>query len=239
MIVEQIRDQPVRDHLDRTNDVLNNFDVALGNVSSDISKAGLEISRLLGAFFVLRVQGPGLETTLLDITLQQLCENLDDLQTGENKIIADNDHTEADIRNLSISLTIRTPNDVDNIGQFDLEIMLVEPNKMVAKLVSQKLRACGYRVTILRGSIDSLTYTLVSKPDMIIASADSGKMSSIDLACAIGAMPHAQKFPFALLTSRDRDHTALSELTQASAVIKKGSKFSDDLADAFPQFDLL
>jgi hypothetical protein len=147
MIVEQIRDQPARDYLAGTNDILNDFDLALGNVSSDISKANLEISRLLGVFFVLRVQGSSFETTLLNITLHQICEYLDDLQTGENKIIVDNDRTEADIFILSGSLPIRTPNDVNNICKFDLEIMLVEPNKTVAKLVSRDLRACGYRVT--------------------------------------------------------------------------------------------
>lgn len=39
MIDEQIRDRPVREYLDETNDALNDFDIALGNVSLDISKA--------------------------------------------------------------------------------------------------------------------------------------------------------------------------------------------------------
>ena len=252
MIDEQIRDRLVREYLDETNDVLNNFDVALGNVSSDTSKASSEFLRLFGAFSVLRVQGRGLETTLLDITLQRLCEYLDDLQIAEQKIISDlqfysstlhdivdNDRTEADIRAFSRSLPVRTPIDMDNIVQVDVEIMLVEPNKTVAKLVSRELRACGYRVTTLRGSIDALTYALRTKPDMIIASAELDEISGIDLACAIGAMPLTQKIPFALLTSRDRDHDALRELPEASAVIKKGGKFGDDLADALAQFDIL
>ena len=62
MIDEQIRDQLVREYLDKTNAALNDFDVALGNVSSDTSKASSEFSRLLAAFSVLRVQGRGLET---------------------------------------------------------------------------------------------------------------------------------------------------------------------------------
>jgi hypothetical protein len=92
----------------------------------------------------------------------------------------------------------------------------------------------------MHGLIDSLIYTLVTKPDMIIASAElDEKISSVDFACAICAMPHTQKTPSALLTSCDCYHTVLSELTQASPVIKKSSRFSDDLADALPQFDLL
>ena len=74
---------------------------------------------------------------------------------------------------------------------------------------------------------------------MIIAFTKLDEISGIDLACAIGAMPLTQKIPSALLTSRDRDHDALRELSEASAVIKKGGKFGNDLADALAQFDIL
>ena len=179
---------------------------------------------------------------------------LDDLQIAEQKIIAnlqfysstlhdivDNDRTEADIRTFSRSLPVRTPIDMDNIVQVDVEIMMVEPNKTVANLVCRELRAYGYPVTTSRGSIDALTYAIRTKPDMIIASAELDEISGIDLACAMGAMPLTRKIPFALLPSRDRDrdHYARRELPEASAVIKKGGKFGDDLADALAQFDIL
>lgn len=251
MIDEQIRDQLVQEYLDEANDVLNDFDVTLGNVSSDNAKASGEFLRLLGAFSVLRAQGRALETTLLDITLQRLCEYLDDLHDAGDKVlsdlqfytsilhdIVDNNRTEGDIGAFARSLPVRTPVDMDNIVQVDVEIMLVEPNKTVAKLVSRELRACGYRVTTLRGSIDALTYAIRTKPDMIIASAELDEISGIDLACAIGAMPLTKQIPFALLTSHDRGHEALRELPESSAVIKKGGKFGDDLADALAQFDI-
>ena len=188
-----------------------------------------------------------------------MCEYLDGLQIAKQKIIANlqfysstlheivnKDRTEADIQTFSRSLPVRTPIDMDNIVQVDVEIMMVEPNKTVAKLVCRELRACGYRVTKLRGSIDALTYAIRTKPDMIITSAELDEISGIDLACAIGAMPLTQKIPpltqkipIALLPCRDRDHDALCELPEASAVIKKGGKFGDDLADALAQFDIL
>ncbi|MGB0552216.1 MAG: hypothetical protein ACPGQV_06530 [Alphaproteobacteria bacterium] len=252
MIDVQIRDCLVREYLDETNEVLNDSDVALGNVSSDTSKASLEFLRLFGAFSVLRVQGRGLETTLLVITLQRFCEYLDNLQIAEQKIISDlqfysstlhdivaNDRTEVDIRTFSRSLPVHTPVDMNNIVQVDGEIMPIEPNKTVAKLVSRGLRACGYRVTTLRGSIDALTYAIRTKPDMIIASAELNGINGIDIACAIGTMPLMQKIPSALLTSRDRDHDALRELPETSAVLKKGGKFGDDPSDALAQFDVL
>jgi hypothetical protein len=57
MIDEQIRDRPVREYLDETNDALNDFDVALGNVSSDTSKASSEFFLSVGR--ILRSTGPG------------------------------------------------------------------------------------------------------------------------------------------------------------------------------------
>ena len=72
MIDEQIRDRPVREYLDETIDALNDFDVALENVSSETSKASSRFSRLLAAFSVLRVQGRGLETIFLNITLHRV-----------------------------------------------------------------------------------------------------------------------------------------------------------------------
>jgi CheY-like chemotaxis protein len=251
MIDKKIRDRRVQEYLGETNEVLNDVDLASGNVSSDISNASSEFSRLLGAFSVLRVQGRGLETTLLDITLQRLCEYLNDLHATESEInadpkfyssnlhdIVDNDRTEANIRTFSASLPMRTPIGMGNIVPVDLEIMLVEPNKTVAKLVSRELRACGYRVTTLRGSIDALTYAIRTKPDMIIASAELDKISGINLACAISAIPLTQKIPYALLTSRDSDHAALYELPEASTIITKGGKFGDGQANALAQFDI-
>ena len=52
------------------------------------------------------------------------------------------------------------------------------------------------------------------------------------------AMPLTRKLPFALLTSRDCGHAALTELPDAAAVIKKGGALGSDLADALAHFDI-
>ena len=52
------------------------------------------------------------------------------------------------------------------------------------------------------------------------------------------AMPLTRKLPFALLTSRDCGHAALTELPDAAAVIKKGGTFGSDLADALAHFNI-
>ena len=72
------------------------------------------------------------------------------------------------------------------MAQVDAEIMFFEPNKIVSNLVSRELRACGYRVTTIRESIDSLSYTVQTKPGLFIAYTKLDQFKGIDLACAFG-----------------------------------------------------
>lgn len=251
MIDEKVRERLLQEHLEEVKDTLNELDVALGNLSSGSVEPSAELSRLDNSFSILRVQGRPLEAPLLDITLQRLCEYLDDLDTINEKIlgdlrfyssalhdIVDDGRMDGEIGAFARTLPVRSPVDMENIVQVDVEILLVEPNRTVAKFVSRELRACGYRVTTLRSSVDALTYAIRTLPDMVIASAELDEISGIDLACAIIAMPLTRKLPFALLTSRDRGHAALTELPEAAAIIKKGGAFGDDLADALAQFDI-
>lgn len=251
MAEEQYRDQLVQEFQDEANDVLSEFDLSLVKLSAPGAEVVSEFSRLFGAFSVLRLQGRFMENPYLDIAFHRLCDYLEDLTTPSEKVFADLQFYSATLQDLlsgknnasdvgafARTLPVRTPADLGNIVQVDVEIMLVEPNKTVSKLVSRELRACGYRVTTLRDPIEALTYAFRTKPDMITASAELPEISGIDLACAIEAMPVTHKIPFAVLTSRDRGHAALANLPTSTAVIKKGAKFGDDLADALMQFGI-
>ena len=45
-------------------------------------------------------------------------------------------------------------------------------------------------------------------------------------------MPVTKAIPLAILTRRDRDNKALANLLQSAALLKRGAKLGDDLADA-------
>ena len=249
MIDDQQRGQLIREYLEEVDDVLADFDVTLGSLSAGSADTTAEGKRLFAAFSVLHAQNRVLEITFMDVALHRLCYYLEDLTQSTPKVLEDLQHystiarilversnRDEDVSAHTCSLPVRTPPDLDNVVQVDVEIMLVEPNKTVSKLVSRELRACGYRVTTIRESVDSLSYAVQTKPDMIIASAELDQLSRIDLARAIGAMPVTKAIPFAIPTSRYRDHAALADLSQSAAVLKKGAKFGDDLADALAQF---
>ena len=251
MIDDRLHRQLVREYLDEVDDVLADFDVTLGNLSAGSADTTAEGKRLFAAFSVLRTQGRVLEITFMDVALHRLCDYLEDLTQSTPKVLEDLQHystivrglversdRDEDVSALTRSLTVRTPPDLDNMVQIDVEIIMVEPNKTVSNLLSHELRACGYRVTTIRESVDCLSYAVQTKPDMIIAAAELDQLSGIDLACAFGAMPVTKAIPFAILTSRDRDHAALADLPQSAALLKKGAKFGDDLADALAQFGI-
>ena len=98
--------------------------------------------------------------------------------------------------------------------------------------MSRELRACGYRVTTIRESIDSLSYTVQTKPGMLISSAELDQFKIIDLACAFGAIMVTKSIPFTFLTSRDQDHEALADLPQSAALFMRGCLlYTSDAAD--------
>ena len=135
----------------------------------------------------------------MDLALHRICDYLEDLTQSTPTVLEDLQHYSKIVRRLversdwdedgsafTGSLPVRTPPNLDNVVQVDVEIMLVEPKKTVSNLVSRELRACGYRVTTIRESIDSLSYTVQTKPGMFIATAELDQLKGIDLACAFG-----------------------------------------------------
>ena len=173
MIDDQLHGQLVREYLDEVDDVLADFDVTLGNLfagSADTTAAG---KRLSAVFSVLRAQSWGSVITFMDPALHHLCDYLEELTQSIPKVLEDLQHYSTIVRSLlersdrnedgsalTRSLPLQTPPGLDNVVQVDTEIKLVEPNKTVSILVSRELRACGHRVTTIRKSVDSRSYTV-------------------------------------------------------------------------------
>ncbi len=53
------------------------------------------------------------------------------------------------------TLPVRYEFDITDIEVHDVEIMLVTPSKVVSKLVSTELGACGFRTVVVRDPIES------------------------------------------------------------------------------------
>ncbi len=168
-------------------------------------------------------------------------KNLDDLQRFSDRIssILDGDplpteEIAAVIRDLPHKSTF----DVTEITVTDTEVTLVLPQKTAARVVERELAACGYRVSTVLDPIEAFQIILETKPDLVITTAVMQRLSGIDLACALAAMPATKGIPVAVLTSLEANHPDLKALPMNVGLIRRGDNFGADLADTLQRFSI-
>lgn len=127
---------------------------------------------------------------------------------------------------------------VEDVTVMDRDVTLVLPQRSAAKVVGRELAACGYRVSTVLNPIEALELILETKPDLVITAQVMPRMSGVDLACALAAMPATRTIPVALLTSLDPDHPDLRALPMNVGLIRRGKQFGDDLADVLQRFHI-
>lgn len=126
----------------------------------------------------------------------------------------------------------------DDMRQAQVEVLLVTPTRAIAKLLTQQINACGFRVNAVNDPVDGLTAALCARPDMIITSQEMRTMSGVDLLCAVRAISAVAKTPAALLTSKSSDRAAFPGLPEDVMLLRMGDAFTDDFAGAIAQFGI-
>ncbi len=122
--------------------------------------------------------------------------------------------------------------DMEGIHPLDIEVMTVMPKGTATTIVERELKACGYRVVNLESPFEAIEYAVRTKPDMVMFAGVLTGLSGVDLACAFKAMPVTSGIPVTLFTSFSREHSSLQMLKEDVPIIRKGTSFSEDLADA-------
>lgn len=126
--------------------------------------------------------------------------------------------------------------DITDVEVRDVEIMLVTPNKLVARKATAELAACGFRVNTITDPIEAISIAVRVPPDMIIASAVMDGLGGIDLIRGLQAMSVTANVPAALMTSMGADQ--LKGMPDGVGVIRLGTSFGDDIAAAITRFNL-
>ena len=119
-----------------------------------------------------------------------------------------------------------------------VEVMVVTPTRVVAKLVGAELTACGFRPIILHDPVEAFAQAVRVPPGMVIASAVMEPMSGVELLLTLGQLRATKAVPLAVLTSLDADKKPLHVLPDNVAVIHSGSAFGADFAEAATRFNL-
>lgn len=247
-IAERIR----AEFVDEARDIVNEIDVMIGNMrSSTISRPGA-LSDMRRHFHNLRVGGRSVNMPVIDLIVHRMDDyvsdlsdltdpQVEDIQAFNDKLRAALDgnaevQNKTELAQMVRQLPARKTFDVDDITFLDIEVMLINPQRATARFIERELQACGYRVVNVSNSFEAIELAVRTKPDMIICAAVLDELSGIDMACAFNAMPTTSKIPFALLTSFTWGHPSLEGLPPRAAIIRKGSQFGDDLAEALSRF---
>jgi len=134
------------------------------------------------------------------------------------------------------ALPVRYEFDVTDVEVHDVDIMLVTPNKIVAKRVGRELAACGFKVNVVADPIEAISIAVRMPPDMVIAAAVMDGLGGVDLIRGLKAISVTEGVPMALLTSLDVD--TIKGMPPGTGVIRLGPAFQDDIAAAITRFDL-
>lgn len=119
-----------------------------------------------------------------------------------------------------------------------IEIMVVTPTRVVAKLVGNELAACGYRPVIVHDPLEALAQAVRVPPGMVMASVVMEPINGVELVRVLQLLRPTQSIPMAVLTSMDADKKPLHELSPSTAIIHTGTDFGADFADAIERFNL-
>jgi hypothetical protein len=245
--IDKVDDSIRQEFIDEAGDVLNEINVMLGNLRSKTTPGDQAMATIRRHCHNLRSGVRGVNMPSVELAIIRLEDyiadlnsiagpQIDDIQAFIDKMAGAIDSDKA-ARNVDLSqfareLPARKTFEVTDITQLNIEVMLISPQRAMARFVERELQACGYRVTNVKTSFEAIQLAVRTKPDMIICSALLDEISGVDLACALAAMPATCKIPFAVLTSFGWGHSSLDNLPMRCAIIRKGPNFGDDLAEA-------
>ncbi|EPY00141.1 hypothetical protein, partial [Magnetospirillum fulvum] len=202
----------------------------------------------------LRSHAHGLNLPMIKLVTHRLDEyvgelksladaEIDEIQVFIDRIekLADGEAVdEADAPAVVRALPAKRSADIDfgKIEKKNVEILLVLPEKAMARIVERELANCGYRTSVVRDAFAAIETVVRTRPDMVLAAMELGLLTGTDLGCALAAMPATESIPYAVLTSYEWGSPKLKGLPPRAALVRKGSQFSDDLAETLARFDI-
>ena len=168
---------------------------------------------------------------------------LHDLQFYVDRLAELADHPEPTSPEQAAALVHDLPTrfdfNVNDIVIKNIEIMVVTPSRVAAKLVGGELAACGFRPILMHDPIEALAQAVRVVPGMVLASVVMEPINGVELVSALKLMRPTRSCPMAVLTSLDADKKPLHILPADVAVIHTGEKFGEDFAVAIGKYGRL
>jgi hypothetical protein len=244
----------INEFLEELHDTASQLQVLLGNLRSKSVPEADGLLTLKREASNLRSHAQGLSLPMIKLVTHRLDEyvgelktlgsaEIDEIQVFIDKIekLADGEQvSEADAPAVVRALPAKRTGDIDfgKIEKKNVEILLVLPEKAMSHIVERELAACGYRTSIIRDPFMAIETVVRTRPDMVMASMELGPMTGIDLGNALAAISVTQQIPFALFTSYEWGNPKLRGMPPRAALVRKGAKFGDDLAETLARFEI-
>lgn len=249
---QEVDQQAEREVVEETRDVVQGLELCLQELRTGAQdpdeatqRIKQDVSNLRLKVRTVPIPGLGAVTHRLDDYLSGLgvieSQHIPDLQAFSDRIAALLDGDEVsleEIANVVRDLPCNSSFDVGDVTITDVEVTLVVPQRSAGRVVARELAACGYRVSTVLDPVEALEVILETRPDFVITSMVMPRMSGVDLACALAAMPATRTIHVALLTSLEPDHDDLKPLPINTGIIRRGAQFGDDLATVLERFGI-
>ncbi|CCG41007.1 response regulator [Magnetospirillum molischianum] len=244
----------INEFLDELRDTASQLQVLLGNLRSRSVPLSEGLATLKREASNLRSHAHGLNLPMIKLVTHRLDEyvgelkdltgsEIDEIQVFIDRIekLADGEAVEeTDAPAVVRALPAKRSADIDfgKIEKKNVEILLVLPEKAMARIVERELANCGYRTSVVRDAFAAIETVVRTRPDMVLAAMELGLLTGTDLGCALAAMPATERIPYAVLTSYEWGSPKLKGLPPRAALVRKGAQFSDDLAETLARFDI-
>lgn len=240
----EFRDQ-LQDRLASCNEILTGLRDARGDAAAFplLSRDTQNIKGLAGGYGypVIGMVAQRLETYLAG--LQEVTPRvIEDIQTHLDQVGDLMERAEqpdpATAAQLLQALPARYSFDVGDVVVKRIEIMLVTPSRVVAKLVGNELAACGFKPVVVHDPLEAFAQAVRVPPGMILASVVMEPLNGVELVRALKLVRATQACPMAVLTSLEADNRPLHELPPDVAVVHTGANFGSDFATVTAKFNL-
>jgi CheY-like chemotaxis protein len=251
--IEEMDRQVEAEFAEEVRDIVAGLEVLIGNMRSKSAPVADGLARIQRDMLNIAVRGSTLDQPLVTIIAHRFGEyvadltsagapQFDDMLTFLDQIrqALDGKVQASDSASVVRTLPARI---VGNFNPADvkitnIEVLLVISDRSTARIVEREMQACGYRTSTVKSPFQALEMAVRTKPDLVLISGVLDELSGVDLATAFASMPGTRDIKVAVLTSYGWGHPSLQELPARVPVIRKGSSFGDDLAEALARLHI-
>ncbi len=251
--IEEMDRQVEAEFVEEVRDILSGLEVLIGNLRSNSAPAKESLARIQRDMVNVAVRGSTMDQPLVTIVAHRFGEYIADLtgitphQLDDMQAFVDQMRQALDgkvqVKESAAVVRALPTRVLNNFNPADvkitnIEVLLVTSDRSTSRIVEREFQQCGYRVSTVRSAFQAMEMAVRTRPDLVVISGVLDELSGVDLATAFATMPSTRDLKVAMLTSYSWGHPSLHDLPARVPVIRKGSSFGDDLAEALARLQI-